>query len=57
MGLLTGLLSVATDIVMLPVAVVVDVATLGQAGAINTVAKKLNNDAEDVLTGGDGSLL
>jgi len=57
MGLITGLFQMAVDVVTLPVAAVVDIATLGQLDATRKVAKKLVEDTEDTLTGGDGSIL
>lgn len=57
MGLLTGMLKVAVDVVTLPVAVAADVVTLGDAQATKKVSKNLNNDVEDVFTGGDGNLI
>ena len=57
MGLITGLFQMAVDVVTLPVAAVMDVATLGHLDATRKVAKKLVEDTEDTLTGGDGSIL
>ena len=57
MGLLGGLFQMAVDVVTLPVAAVVDVVTVGQAGATKAAVEKLAADTEDTLTGSDGSLL
>jgi len=57
MGLLTGLFQIAVDVVTLPVAAVVDIATLGEANATRKIAQKLADDTEETLTGGDGSIL
>jgi len=56
MGFLGGLLKSATDVVMTPLAVVADIATLGEAGATEKVMQKLGEDLEeagDGLTGND----
>lgn len=51
MGFIGGLFKSAVDIVTLPVAVVVDVVTLGEAHASEKVLKHLGKDLDEA---GDG---
>lgn len=60
MGLLGGLFKAAVDVVTLPVAIVVDVATIGKAEATDAVTKKLAkdlNEAGDAAAGGPGGFI
>jgi hypothetical protein len=47
MGLLGGLFKAAVDVVTLPVAAVVDVVTLGDAGASEKTLQNLGDDLEE----------
>ena len=51
MGFLGGLLKAAVDVVSIPVAVVADVVTLGDAGATEKTMKHLGNDLEEAGEG------
>lgn len=60
MGLLGGLFKAVVDVVTLPVAVVADVVTLGQADITGKVIKKLArdlNEAGDAAAGGGGGFI
>ncbi len=56
MGFLGGLLKAAVDVVTVPLAIVEDVVTIGEAGATEKTMKHLGEDLEeagDGLTGMD----